>query len=110
MMMKFVHALNAVVACIGMEKFGNAQIVTIQRKSKITCYHWMYSSGEKPFDAVWCNPVGCGFVLEQLSSRRESRIAVLQKANCGVIQVAANFAITVANGKRISISKICLRC
>ena len=33
-MMKFVHALNAVVAYIGMEKFGNAQTVTIQRKIK----------------------------------------------------------------------------
>ena len=33
-MKKFVHALNVVVAYIGMEKFGNAQIVTIQRKIK----------------------------------------------------------------------------
>lgn len=33
-MMKFVHALNVVVACIGMEKFGNAQTVTTQRKTK----------------------------------------------------------------------------
>lgn len=33
-MMKFVHALNAVVAYIGMEKFGNAQAVTTQRKIK----------------------------------------------------------------------------
>ena len=33
-MMKFVHALNVVVAYILMEKFGNAQIVTIQKKSK----------------------------------------------------------------------------
>lgn len=33
-MKKFVHALNVVVAYIGMEKFGNAQIVTIQRKVK----------------------------------------------------------------------------
>lgn len=33
-MMKFVHALNAVVAYIGMEKFGNAQTVTTQRKTK----------------------------------------------------------------------------
>ena len=32
--MKFVHALNAVVAYIGMEKFGNAQTVTTQRKIK----------------------------------------------------------------------------
>lgn len=32
--MKFVHALNAVVAYIGMEKFGNAQTVTTQRKTK----------------------------------------------------------------------------
>ena len=33
-MMKFVHALNVVVAYIGMEKFGNAQTVTTQRKTK----------------------------------------------------------------------------
>lgn len=33
-MMKFVHALNSVVAYIGMEKFGNAQTVTTQRKTK----------------------------------------------------------------------------
>ncbi|MCC2724378.1 hypothetical protein G5A92_04390 [Blautia massiliensis] len=33
-MMKFVHVLNAVVAYIGMEKFGNAQTVTTQRKTK----------------------------------------------------------------------------
>ena len=32
--MKFVHALNVVVAYIGMEKFGNAQTVTTQRKTK----------------------------------------------------------------------------
>ena len=32
--MKFVHVLNAVVAYIGMEKFGNAQTVTTQRKTK----------------------------------------------------------------------------
>ena len=32
--MKFVHALNAVVAYIVMEKFGNAQTVTTQRKIK----------------------------------------------------------------------------
>ena len=31
-MMNFVHALNVVVAYIGMEKFGNAQTVTTQRK------------------------------------------------------------------------------
>ena len=30
----FVHVLNAVVAYIGMEKFGNAQTVTTQRKTK----------------------------------------------------------------------------
>lgn len=34
-MMKFVHALNAAVACTGTEKFGNAQIVTIRKKIKI---------------------------------------------------------------------------
>lgn len=50
-MMKFVHALNAVVAYIGMEKFGNAQTVTTQRKTKkeklpIT---GLVSSGEEPF-------------------------------------------------------------
>lgn len=33
-MMKFVHALNAAVVYIGMEKFGNAQTVTTQRKTK----------------------------------------------------------------------------
>ncbi len=33
-MMKFVHALNAGVAYIGMEMFGNAQTVTTQRKTK----------------------------------------------------------------------------
>ena len=33
-MMKFVHALNVVVACTGTEKFGNAQIATIQKKIK----------------------------------------------------------------------------
>lgn len=33
-MKKCVRALNAVVAYIGMEKLGNAQIVTIQRKIK----------------------------------------------------------------------------
>jgi len=33
-MMKSVHALNVVVAYIGMEKFGNAQTVTTQRKTK----------------------------------------------------------------------------
>lgn len=33
-MMKFFHALNVVVAYIGMEKFGNAQTVTTQRKTK----------------------------------------------------------------------------
>lgn len=47
---KFVHALNVVVAYIGMEKFGNAQIVTMQRKIKkqlpIT---GLVSSGEEPF-------------------------------------------------------------
>ena len=34
-MKKYVHALNVVVAYIGMEKFGNAQIVTIPTKNKI---------------------------------------------------------------------------
>ena len=33
-MMKFVHALNAVVAYIGMAKFGNVLIATIQKKTK----------------------------------------------------------------------------
>ena len=33
-MMKFVHALNVVVACTGTEKFGNAQIATLQKKIK----------------------------------------------------------------------------
>ena len=37
-MMKFVHALNAVVAYIGMEKFGNAQTVTTQRKTRVRFY------------------------------------------------------------------------
>lgn len=32
--MKFVHALNVAVVYIGMEKFGNAQTVTTQRKTK----------------------------------------------------------------------------
>ena len=32
--MKSVHALNVVVAYIGMEKFRNAQTVTTQRKEK----------------------------------------------------------------------------
>lgn len=42
-MMKFVHALNAVVAYIGMEKFGNAQTVTTQRKTKKETFY-RYSS------------------------------------------------------------------
>lgn len=48
-MMKFVHALNVVVAYILMDKFGNAQIVTIQKKiKKITPHYRIYSSGEEP--------------------------------------------------------------
>ena len=50
-MKKFVHALNAVVAYIGMEKFGNAQIAIIQRKIK-NSPHTGFSSGEEPFTSM----------------------------------------------------------
>ena len=32
MMRKFVHALNVMVVCIGMENFGSVKIATIQKK------------------------------------------------------------------------------
>lgn len=35
-MKKFVHVLNVVVVYIGTEIFGNAQIVTIRKKIKIS--------------------------------------------------------------------------
>lgn len=38
MMKKFDHALSAVAVYIGREIFGNAQIVTIQRKTKLDMF------------------------------------------------------------------------
>ena len=44
--MKFVHALNVAVVYIGMEKFGNAQTVTTQRKTKEE--KWLLITGYIP--------------------------------------------------------------
>lgn len=50
--MKFVHALNSVVAYIGMEKFGNAQTVTTQRKTKKSSQSPRFNSMEGSFFTV----------------------------------------------------------